>query len=76
MLEKTLLQISGFETPFGLELLSTVDWLVYEEGYNPTVLSIQKGLSQWKAGDKWAKRKTRLFSSEKNISEALARIRD
>lgn len=76
VLEKTLLQISGFETPFGLELLSTVDWLVYEEGYNPTVLSIQKGLSQWKAGDKWAKRKTRLFSSEKNISEALARIRD
>lgn len=44
--------ISGFESPFGLELLSTVDWLVTNQGCERTVESIKEGIANWPAGAK------------------------
>jgi hypothetical protein len=60
-LEMTTQIINGFESPYGLELLATVDWLITQEHCEPTVSAIQVGLQQWSAGKKWADRKLRLF---------------
>jgi hypothetical protein len=62
-LELTTQIINGFESPYGLELLATVDWLICQEHCEPTVNAIQSGLQQWSAGKKWADRKIRLFDS-------------
>lgn len=64
-LEMTTQIINGFESPYGLELLATVDWLITQEQCEPTVSAIQSGLQQWAAGKKWADRKTRLFDQRK-----------
>ncbi|WP_153569897.1 hypothetical protein [Acinetobacter junii] len=32
------------ESPFGMELLSTVDWLIYKDGCQSMVESIKQGL--------------------------------
>ena len=65
--------ISGFESPFGLELLSTVDWLVTNQGCERTVESIKEGIANWPAGAKWAQRKFNLFSN-KDIEFALTNL--
>jgi hypothetical protein len=62
-LEMTSQIINGFESPYGLELLATVDWLITKDECEPTVSAIQVGLQQWSAGKKWADRKTRLFDA-------------
>lgn len=60
-LERTSKLIDGFESPFGLELLSTVDWLLVEEHVAPEPQALQEGVSQWPAGESWAQRKLKLF---------------
>ena len=60
-LEKTSEIIDGFESPFGMELLATVDWLLAREGVKPNVDAVLAGIRQWPAGRKWAERKARLF---------------
>ncbi|MDB5804860.1 MAG: macro domain protein [Betaproteobacteria bacterium] len=72
-LEATARLIDGFESPFGMELLATVDWLVKKEGCEPTVSSIQEGLRSWPAGKQSAERKSRLFD-DRVISIALERL--
>tara|TARA_R110002072_G_scaffold9584_7_gene46400 strand:+ start:550 stop:1614 length:1065 start_codon:yes stop_codon:yes gene_type:complete len=72
-LEKTLKLIDGFESPYGMELLSTVDWLLVKEKCEPNVESIQKGIKNWPAGTKWAERKANLFQP-KHIDIALKRL--
>jgi O-acetyl-ADP-ribose deacetylase (regulator of RNase III) len=72
-LEMTSQIISGFESPYGLELLATVDWLIVKEHYEPTVNAIQIGLQKWAAGKKWADRKTRLFDA-RAIAIALTHL--
>ena len=67
--------IEGFESPFGMELLSTVDWLIYKEGYQPSVDAIQQGLANWSAGERWAKRKSNLFKAE-HIQYALDKLKN
>lgn len=65
--------IDGFESPFGMELLATVDWLLEEDGVEPTVKRIMDGLKNW-AGDKDAsQRKLRIFD-ERSISIALEQL--
>lgn len=64
-LEKTTKLIDGFESPFGIELLSTVDWLLYKKQSSPSIESLLEGIRQWPAGDRWAQRKLRLFDSSK-----------
>lgn len=65
--------IEGFESPFGMELLATVDWLIYKEGYQPNVEAIQQGLANWSAGERWAQRKLNLFKPE-HIQYALNKL--
>lgn len=72
-LQKTCELIDGFESPYGMELLSTVDWLLVNEGCEPTVESIQKGMKHWSGGAKWGKRKVQLFEP-RHIEFALNRL--
>lgn len=53
--------IDGFESPLGMELLATVDWLIAREGCEPTVAGIRTGLQSWPAGGQAVERKQRLF---------------
>ena len=65
--------IDGFESPYGMELLSTVDWLLFKGGYEPTLESIKSGIANWPAGKDWAQRKMALFDDQ-NIQFALNRL--
>ena len=65
--------INGFESPLGMELLATVDWLLNEEGCEPTVESIRKGLANWFGGGAPARRKLKIFD-EHLVSLALDRL--
>lgn len=72
-LEKASEVIDGFESPFGMELLSTVDWLLVNEGCEPTLVSIKNGIANWPAGKKWADRKLGLFD-DKSLQIAIDRL--
>jgi O-acetyl-ADP-ribose deacetylase (regulator of RNase III) len=65
--------IDGFESPLGMELLATVDWLLRHEGCTPDVASIKSGLAQWPGGIESAKRKLILFD-DRLLSLALNRL--
>lgn len=70
---ETVELIDGFESPFGLELLSTVDWLMAKQGVEPNVEAIKEAIMQWPAGINSAKRKATLFD-DRSISIALERL--
>lgn len=70
-LEQTAELIDGFESPFGLELLATVDWLLSQENVEPQVDAVREALAHWPAGA--AERKSRLFD-EQSLEFALARL--
>ena len=72
-LEKASRLIDGFESPFGLELLSTVDWLLAKEHVVPEPRALQEGIRHWPAGEKWAQRKLKLFDLSK-LDLALRRL--
>ena len=71
-LEETSATINGFESPFGMELLATVDWLITREAAVPTVDGVRQGLMNW-AHEGGAARKARLFD-ERAIAIALERL--
>lgn len=61
--------VDGFETPFGMELLSTVHWVATKECYNnPTNEEIIKKVHQWNS------RKQKLFQPY-HINMAIARLK-
>lgn len=64
--------IDGFQSPLGLEVLATLDWLISQQGIEPTVESIKTGLRQW-PDDVAGQRKLRLFS-DRLIALALERL--
>ena len=72
-LQETARLIDGFESPFGMELLATVDWLLTRCGYEASIAGIRKGLQEWPAGPASAERKCRLFD-ERAIGIALERL--
>jgi O-acetyl-ADP-ribose deacetylase (regulator of RNase III) len=72
-LERTSRLIDGFESPFGLELLSTVDWLLAEEHVAPEPRALREGVGHWPAGENWAQRKLKLFDLGK-LELALRRL--
>ncbi|WP_029921045.1 type II toxin-antitoxin system antitoxin DNA ADP-ribosyl glycohydrolase DarG [Nevskia soli] len=72
-LEVTAKLIDGFESPLGLELLATVDWLVYKEHCEPTRDALKNGLRHWAGGGLAAERKTRLFD-DRLIDLAIGRL--
>jgi hypothetical protein len=72
-LEATSALIDGFESPFGMELLATVDWLLTKEGVAPTVAAVREGLRHWRGGPDAAKHKDRLFD-DRALGIALERL--
>ncbi|MGE7993331.1 type II toxin-antitoxin system antitoxin DNA ADP-ribosyl glycohydrolase DarG [Pseudomonas sp. NPDC089554] len=72
-LEFTSGLIDGFESPFGMELLATVDWLLHHEGVEPNLAAIREGLRNWAAGAGAGKRKSELFDDEA-LGIALERL--
>jgi O-acetyl-ADP-ribose deacetylase (regulator of RNase III) len=73
ILDRTAERIDGFESPLGMELLSTVDWLIEREHCGRSVSDIRNGLSRWPAGPEAAERKQRLFD-DRLIRLALDRL--
>lgn len=67
--------IDGFESPLGMELLSTVDWLVNDIGTSPNVTAIKAALVSWPGGEQAAARKLRLFE-DRIISLGLEALSD
>lgn len=74
-LEKTTEVIDGFESPLGMELLATVDWLLSQEKRAATVLAMREGLANWPGGSGAAERKQNLFTNEW-LKLALQRLTD
>ena len=73
VLELTAKRIDGFESPLGMELLATVDWLIGTEHREATVAGIRAGLREWSAGPAAAERKLRLFN-DRLIGLALGQL--
>jgi O-acetyl-ADP-ribose deacetylase (regulator of RNase III) len=73
VLDLTAKRIDGFESPLGMELLATVDWLIEKEGREATIDSIRAGLREWPAGPATAERKLRLFN-DRLIGLALGQL--
>lgn len=73
VLDRTAELIDGFESPLGMELLATVDWLIARENCEATLPAIRDGLSQWPAGPAAAERKLRIFN-DRLLGLALDRL--
>jgi O-acetyl-ADP-ribose deacetylase (regulator of RNase III) len=74
-LDWTAEMIDGFESPFGMELLATIDWLLTESKIEPTVAALKQALLSWPGGTTAGQRKYRLFN-EKVLAIALERLRN
>ncbi len=61
--EATAALIDGFESPLGMELLATVDWLVTEMNTEASVTAIRERLADWPGGKESAERKLNLFEN-------------
>ncbi len=72
-LEKTSELIDGFESPLGMELLSTVDWLVNQAGVKPETAAIRERLASWPGGKAAGARKLQLFE-DRTIEIALSTL--
>ncbi|QBR71420.1 hypothetical protein CU048_09145 [Beijerinckiaceae bacterium] len=72
-LEMTAKLIAGFESPLGMEVLATLDWLLHKEGISPERNAVRMGLDAWAGGQKAAERKQRLFD-DRLIELALQRL--
>ena len=73
VLDLTAQRIDGFESPLGMELLATVDWLIVREHCEPSLMGIKQGLVKWPAGSSAATRKLRLFD-DRLIGLALNQV--
>jgi len=73
VLEATDALIDGFQSPLGMEVLATVDWLHAREGAPLTLEGMRHGLSQWPAGAAASERKQRLFS-DRILNLAIERL--
>lgn len=73
VIETTEAIIDGFQSPLGMEVLATVDWLLDREGAEPSVDGIRRALLKWPGGADAAARKQRVFS-DRLIAAALDRL--
>ena len=73
-LEWASFTIDGFESPLGMELLATVDWLLQKDEVEPTVAGVVDGLSKWANGAAAGQRKLKIFN-ERLISIALDQLK-
>ena len=72
-LEWTSTAIDGFQSPLGMELLATVDWMIQKDRVEPNVDNIMAGLGGWAGEERAATRKLRIFD-QRSISIALERL--
>lgn len=72
-LEQTAALIDGFESPLGMELLATVDWLLTEQGVQPDVGAVRAALAEWPAGASAARRKLEIFD-DRLLQLAIGRL--
>jgi O-acetyl-ADP-ribose deacetylase (regulator of RNase III) len=72
-LDATADLIEGFESPLGMELLATVDWLLHQMRVEPTIDSIRASLTEWPGGKGAGARKLKLFN-DRMIGLALSRL--
>jgi O-acetyl-ADP-ribose deacetylase (regulator of RNase III) len=73
VLDEVTRRIDGFESPLGMELLATVDWLIEKEQCDPNLASIRRCLDRWPAGPVAARRKQMLFD-DRLLGLALERL--
>lgn len=71
--DETVALIDGFQSPLGMELLATVDWLLSREGREPSLQGVIAGLDAWPGGKDAGERKRRLFK-DRLIGLALDRL--
>lgn len=72
-LEWTSHLIDGFESPLGMELLATVDWLFERENVERSTTGVVDGLRNWTGGAAASNRKLKIFD-ERLISLALDQL--
>lgn len=72
-LDSTEELIQGFESPLGMELLGTIDWLLHHERTEANMRGIKEGLKNWRGGAEAGARKLRLFD-DRLIELALRRL--
>jgi O-acetyl-ADP-ribose deacetylase (regulator of RNase III) len=65
--------IDGFESPLGMELLATVDWLLFKERRRATLADIKGGLRNWPGGADAGERKLRMFD-DRMLTLAIDRL--
>ena len=51
----------GYESPLGMELLPTIDWMMAQGQAQPTGSSVRNALAHWTGGKTSASRKLKLF---------------
>lgn len=73
-IDETEALIDGFQSPLGLELLATVDWIVNVDKVEPTVEEVRQAVRRWPGGQGSAERKARLFS-DRLLQLALEKLR-
>ena len=66
--------IDGFESPLGMELLATVDWMLQREDIDPTVEGVMDGLKGWAGGKEAGQRKLKIFD-QRLVAIALEQLR-
>jgi len=72
-LERVSRRIDGFESPLGMELLATVDWLIEREHRQAELSDIKAGLREWPGGPDAGARKLRLFD-DRMLQLAIDRL--
>ncbi|MEQ3648444.1 macro domain-containing protein [Hyphomonas sp.] len=72
-LRATVDLIDGFESPLGMELLATIDWLINKEGVMPERDAVRGALKSWPGGVEAGSRKNELFE-DIMIDVALKRL--
>lgn len=72
-LNRTSERIAGFESPLGMELLGTIDWLLVRENVSTDVGAMKLALEKWPGGADAGARKLRIFD-DRMIRLALERL--
>jgi O-acetyl-ADP-ribose deacetylase (regulator of RNase III) len=72
-LDATAKLIEGFESPLGMELLATVDWLLHHAQVDANRDAVKEGLRKWAGGEGAGARKLKLFN-DRMIDLALSRL--
>lgn len=73
VIDSTAELIDGFESPLGLELLSTIDWIVNVDGVKPNLADVRGAIANWPGGSGSGRRKSSLFD-DRLIEIALDRL--